>query len=369
MNSVPKERASRKNLSNNFFRSIIRCCTCGYVPFDKTEHHPATTCPLGCTEGRAEQHGEEHGQETEHQDHQNEDDKLEDDLFTDALETNTHFHEEEIYSHPIDVSHMNGKKDENSDSDPDCISDENSKEEFGKEEALDKLVDMYLSNDMVNIALLPDFIERHFYKSILRSLFKKVELKVVEFQGRVWGRDLRLDVTACTLPQAVCQACETVPNDKRTDEHHERNINRLVERFIKTNTTTPSGIPLIGYFTDQFERILYTNVLKMTIGILEDTLKTASIDVLGHRIGFSMEAFEMTPRSEDYSLEEDEHFCKSVDEQVDYIMATCNITGLPDFIERYLYTRAMGMVMATLTETLRTIRFRFMHQCITIEVY
>lgn len=79
----------------------------------------------------------------------------------------------------------------------------------------------------------------------------------------------------------------------------EKVINDIVERYLHNNLINCRFIP------DVVERKLYRNVLKMIIGILEDTLEKTEIHVLGHKINFSI-----TPISE--NIEEEDHNKKHV---------------------------------------------------------
>jgi len=60
-------------------------------------------------------------------------------------------------------------------------------------------------------------------------------------------------------------------------------IENIVDRFLHSEFTNNPLIP------DFIERRLYRNVVKLIIVILKETLETANVDVLGHRIIFSLE--------------------------------------------------------------------------------
>jgi hypothetical protein len=69
-------------------------------------------------------------------------------------------------------------------------------------------------------------------------------------------------------------------DDELTPE--EEAINVIVERYIHNEKINNRFIP------DVVERRIYRNTLKLIIGIMKDTVENASVDVLGHRVTFTM---------------------------------------------------------------------------------
>ena len=61
----------------------------------------------------------------------------------------------------------------------------------------------------------------------------------------------------------------------------ERAINDIVDRYMKSSLNSP-------LLPDAVERALYKNMLRMTIGILSDTMNTSSVDILGHKLTLKM---------------------------------------------------------------------------------
>lgn len=62
----------------------------------------------------------------------------------------------------------------------------------------------------------------------------------------------------------------------------EQAINVVVQRYLQNELINNPFIP------DVIERRIYVNVMKLIIGVLKDTVEHANIDILGHRIHFSM---------------------------------------------------------------------------------
>lgn len=84
--------------------------------------------------------------------------------------------------------------------------------------------------------------------------------------------------------------CRGTPPANETDLPHiedeltpeEEAVNAIVERYIRNEKINNRFIP------DAVERRIYRNTLKLIIGIMKDTVENASIDVLGHKVTFTM---------------------------------------------------------------------------------
>jgi hypothetical protein len=63
-------------------------------------------------------------------------------------------------------------------------------------------------------------------------------------------------------------------------------IDDIVDRYLHNEFTNNPLVP------DFIERRMYRNVVKLMIGIMKDTLETSNVDVLGHRITFSLDTLE-----------------------------------------------------------------------------
>ena len=61
-------------------------------------------------------------------------------------------------------------------------------------------------------------------------------------------------------------------------------LNQIVEKLIKDEDVN------IDYLPDFVERKIYTNVFNLLINLLDETLNTTGIDLLGHRIEFDFVA-------------------------------------------------------------------------------
>ena len=75
--------------------------------------------------------------------------------------------------------------------------------------------------------------------------------------------------------------------DEREEEVHKSEsskvIDEIVDRYLADELVNNPRIP------DFIEKRLYRNMVKIIIGIIKDTSEHANVEVLGHKITFSME--------------------------------------------------------------------------------
>ena len=71
---------------------------------------------------------------------------------------------------------------------------------------------------------------------------------------------------------------------------HMASIDLLVEKYLKNDMINSAFIP------DFLERRIYANVAKLVIGLIEESLRTTNIDMLGQRISFNIQPI---PRNEE----------------------------------------------------------------------
>lgn len=85
------------------------------------------------------------------------------------------------------------------------------------------------------------------------------------------------------------------PKKPTTNTTEDQVIHKIVDRYLSNHMINNTVIP------DSIERQIYTNILKLAIGLLKDTLEHTHVEVLGHKIKFqvvSCESSEPTNPSE-----------------------------------------------------------------------
>lgn len=88
-------------------------------------------------------------------------------------------------------------------------------------------------------------------------------------------------------------------NDKMPDKHEDasvndlmdKNINAIVDKFLQNKLVNNRYIP------DFIEHRIYTNVIKLIIGLLKETAETSSLNVLGHMVSFKIEPMSASSSS------------------------------------------------------------------------
>jgi len=78
----------------------------------------------------------------------------------------------------------------------------------------------------------------------------------------------------------------------------EKVIDEIVERYLER-----CNLPLIPDFV---EKKIYKNILKIIISVIEDTLEKTEIQVLGHKIKFTIEPIKEQDQQQQHSNNNDE---------------------------------------------------------------
>jgi hypothetical protein len=236
---------------------------------------------------------------------------------------------------------------------------------------LEKVVDAYLEDKMIDLPLIPKFVERHIYRSVLDMALREVQKVSQNAEAASSMSFLRhglsFTVSPFTMMDAVCSTRKRNAKKRSRKETEEQReiVQRYAQKFV---TNEDIDIPLLPEFV---QRRLYVNVLELMFGILQDTLHTAAVDVMGHRLTFKFGASPATLTSatkdanagdggsgggSDSREELDPETNSLIDHLVEDYMETSNIAMLPDFIERRIYKHAFGIVVGVMREMVGTCR-------------
>lgn len=243
------------------------------------------------------------------------------------------------------------------------------------DKALDDIVDMYIANDMVDIPLVPDFMERRIYKTVLKLCIDAVRSKLQPSSSHearhVLGHGLSLALSPRVIYDSVTNDRTSTNTNTNTDtddneQHKQRTIviDTFVESFIRSDDIQIPGVP------DFMERRLYRNILKMLLGVVHDTLRTSKIRFLGHEISFGMSSlpYPSWPSNDGDDVYDDDTRA-IIDAKVDEIMRSeDNMFLVPDFIERRVYTQAFRMTVAVLTKLVRSCEVVVLNHSIKCDV-
>lgn len=76
------------------------------------------------------------------------------------------------------------------------------------------------------------------------------------------------------------------PSEGNEEDAQERAINAIVNRIMANDNINQRYIP------DAVERRMYRNVVKVVIGMAQELTENSSIQVLGHRLSFTLVPIE-----------------------------------------------------------------------------
>jgi len=214
-------------------------------------------------------------------------------------------------------------------------------------DALDEVVNVYLKNDMVNIPLLPDFVEKRIYKMILEVGLQFAKDALHRQQNfTVLKHSVQFEISP-QLCEGIRDSKAKVDRDARLRKRHQQIIRSYVEKFVQNDDVNTWLLP------EFVEKRLYANVIQLVVGVLQDTLHTSHLSFIGHRVTFNMSPMKEDPASaarKTLQNDETEVNLDTIDRMVEAKMKDHNIFLLPDTIERHLYRRAFRILLGVATE-------------------
>ena len=83
-----------------------------------------------------------------------------------------------------------------------------------------------------------------------------------------------------------CEHVTAIGQEKIDDDPESHIVRELVERYLKDEHLNSKYIP------DFIEKKMYSNMLRVSVGLLRDTLEHTKLEVLGHRITINMVPIE-----------------------------------------------------------------------------
>jgi len=168
----------------------------------------------------------------------------------------------------------------------------------GDVDPVDALVEIYVRKEAINVPLLPDFVERHIYGTVLRLVIYQLQSKAGEVEVDFFGRRLGLDFAPLSAREIkrTCEAANRRMTSDRKRAHHSA-VESCTSRLLE------SGRIDIGMLPEGIERVLYSNVVGLVLGILHDTFASTTVSFLAHDLDFN---FRPTKRHEKTKGKEDE---------------------------------------------------------------
>lgn len=279
------------------------------------------------------------------------------------------------------------------------------KQESARDACLDALVKRYIDNNMIGIPLVPQFLERKVYRSVLDFTLRSIEdavcsasscttgivffhhriniqinarppehAKHTKNQGLVDGnkqmKDKKVEEMARKFLTTAKKGPQQTNKERKAElEQHREMVKHYVDKFIDNPRINIRLLP------DFVERQMYINIIEMVVGIVQDALRTSHINVLGAKITFNLEPVRVVSSSSSTPKTSVEHDADATQKQdgVDHIiqgmvetyMKENNIFLIPDVVERHFYTCAMRVVLGIMHEVLRTVEIEVFHHKLT----
>lgn len=225
---------------------------------------------------------------------------------------------------------------------------------------IDIIVKDYLSNKFIDIPLVPQYLEKEIYKSILHSVFDMFEDNIRKFEVNVFNQKIVADLKLCIIDSLLKNKNKsTIDCVKYEDNVY---ITNLVKSFMKTDQVKISVISKKVQFN------FYKNLLLMVFAIIMDTLKCMSMEIMGQK--FTLVSIPLETKDNSHiknntpiSFKDD----PAIDQLVDEIMAKHNVFLIPDFIERHLYKCSFTIVFYFFANIVNDTKISVLHHIIDLQ--
>jgi len=228
--------------------------------------------------------------------------------------------------------------------------------------ALSSMIDVYLGNRLIDIPLVPASVERHIYAGVLRIVFDGIASTGRGVQ--VLGHRLDIRITPM-LTDSACRMARLAAGPE-AQQRSALVVDQMVERLIENQAVDIFMLP------DWVERRLYANILRLVLGVVQDTLLSTSLDVMGHRMSIAFGALDGLPPVPAVATPapavDDKDATDPVVQAVNTYMQAHNVFLLPDFIERHLYVTSMRLLLAIAKECVSTARLRVLDHVVNFDI-
>lgn len=225
-----------------------------------------------------------------------------------------------------------------------------SKKKDNKEkDDLDVIIDQYMKNKFINVAIVPDFIERNIYRSVIQELFKNIDKMSVHFS--IFTLRTKTNLRKGTANWRKNRKC-------KVDYTY---VKGLAKSFVNREKLDLFAIP------KHVELKLYTNILILISSLVFDTIQCTTLDILGHKVEFKINpikdkeweySFKNIPKKQETDIEL----------IVDNLLEKNNILIIPDILERHLYTNALKITYYFMSNILSELRLCFKNQQVGLNI-
>lgn len=139
-------------------------------------------------------------------------------------------------------------------------------------EFVENLIDLLLLDPRFNILVLPDYLEKQIYRSVIYMLLETLMSSVWNLNGlRLLHHEIELELIYDNIPISISNL-ETVDI---------RAIESLIDELLKDNTINIAWLP------DSIEKSLYTTILFLIFTVIEVIASSIEINLIGHALRLS----------------------------------------------------------------------------------
>lgn len=161
---------------------------------------------------------------------------------------------------------------------------------------IDDLVNACLSDPDINIASIPDWLERQIYRSTITLVLNALHRALNGIHGKkLWKHEFQLT----RLPRRknrISKAIESMSQQISSDSHNQV-LERVADRLLANKAINQPLIP------DVLERQLYANCLKIVFRVLDLLAVSFRLTLCGHDLGLKLDPVVSREGYEEEALE------------------------------------------------------------------
>ena len=220
---------------------------------------------------------------------------------------------------------------------------------------LDVIVERYIKNEFINIPLLPDIVERRIYKSVLKSVFENIdkvlESRTIDLMGHNIFMNLKID-------KDFEKKKFKKPSASEVKEKHNY-IDSIVKAFVSKNN-------IIFLLPEAIEYKLFKNILLLIDYVIEDLLKSTSIQFMDNLITFQIKKLKFKNETINF-IPIDPETDKIIEKMTDDFMVDNNIFLVPDALEKHVYKMSFTILIFFFRNILSDTNVNFLNHTIAFE--
>lgn len=263
---------------------------------------------------------------------------------------------------------------------------------------LDHLVHLYLGKKMLGVSHVPEMVEFRFYKTMLRITIDAIQNSITKSSVVFLSHRISMNISPALVLDVARKKRKRRVRTKQEMDNQREMVSKLVARYIDNFPGESSILPAF------VEKRLYINVIDMVVNFLQDTLHTACLDVMGHRLDLNVKnrsGYAILSSSQQRDSREDvadtneetegerergwerggastTHSASAraaprkgmddLDTMVDAYMSEHKVFPITDFKERHLYRSSLGTIVGVLTDIVQTSQITLLDHVLSFDI-